>query len=95
MWHPGGAPDGFAGENDHWHQHTFNGGLCIAASGIVVGAESTSAGDCEKRGGHKIALTDIWMLHDWAAPGFDCSWGVFASECPELGGKTGLDAWHS
>jgi len=38
VWHPGGAPDGFAGTNDHWHQHTFNGGLCIAASGIVIGA---------------------------------------------------------
>jgi hypothetical protein len=95
VWHPGGAPEGFAGANDHWHQHTFNGGLCIAASGLVIGAESTSKDACEKRGGHKIALTDIWMLHDWAAPGFDCSWGVFASECAELGGKTGLDAWHS
>jgi hypothetical protein len=95
VWHPGGAPDGFAGTNDHWHQHTFNGGLCITKGGMVIGAESTSKGDCEKRGGRKIALTDIWMLHDWAAPGFDCSWGVFASECPELGGKIGLDAWHA
>jgi hypothetical protein len=94
VYHPGGAPEGFAGPNDHWHQHTFNGGLCIAGSGIVVGAESTSVAECTKLGGRKIALTDIWMLHDWATPGFDCSWGVFASECPELGGKIGLDAWH-
>ena len=94
VYHPGGAPEGFAGTNDHWHQHTFNGGLCIAGSGIVVGAESTSEADCTKLGGRKIALTDIWMLHDWATPGFECSWGVFASECPELGGKIGLDAWH-
>ena len=95
VWHPGGAPEGFAGANDHWHQHTFNGGLCITNGGMVIGAESTSKAACEQRGGHKIALTDIWMLHDWAAPGFDCSWGVFASECPELGGKIGLDAWHT
>jgi hypothetical protein len=95
VYHPGGAPDGFAGTNDHWHQHTFNGGLCMARGGLVIGAESTSAADCAKRGGQKIALTDIWMLHDWAAPGWDCSWGVFASECPELGGKIGLDAWHA
>jgi hypothetical protein len=95
VYHPGGAPPGFAGPNDRWHQHTFNGGLCMADSGMVIGAESTSAADCAKRGGHKIALTDIWMLHDWAVPGFDCSWGVFASECPELGGKIGLDAWHT
>jgi hypothetical protein len=94
VYHPGGAPEGFAGPNDHWHQHTFNGGLCIARNGIVVGAESTSVAECTKLGGRKIALTDIWMLHDWATPGFDCSWGVFASECPELGGKIGLDAWH-
>jgi hypothetical protein len=94
VYHPGGAPDGFAGPNDHWHQHTFNGGLCIAGGGMVVGAESTSAADCAKAGGRKIPLTDIWMLHDWAAPGFDCSWGVFASECPELGGKIGRDAWQ-
>src|SRR5439155_1674167 len=25
VWHPGGAPDGFAGPNDRWHQHNFNG----------------------------------------------------------------------
>jgi hypothetical protein len=95
VWHPGGAPAGFAGTNDHWHQHTFNGGLCMGAGGMVIGAESDSPAACAKKGGRKIALTDIWMLHDWAAPGFDCSWGVFASECPELGGKIGLDAWHT
>jgi hypothetical protein len=95
LYHPGGAPDGFAGPNDHWHQHTFNGGLCAGAGGLIIGAESESAADCEKAGGHKIALTDIWMLHDWVVPGWECSWGVFASECPELGGKTGLDAWHT
>lgn len=95
VYHPGGAPPGFAGPNDHWHQHTFNGGLCMGASGLVIGAETMSKADCEKAGGHKIALTDIWMLHDWVVPGWECSWGVFASECPELGGKTGLDAWHT
>jgi hypothetical protein len=95
VWHPGGAPAGFVGPNDHWHQHTFNGGLCINSAQLVIGAESMSKADCESHGGKKIALTDIWMLHDWAAPGFDCSWGVFASECPELGGKIGRDAWHT
>ena len=28
--HPGGPPDGFAGTNDHWHQHNANGGLASA-----------------------------------------------------------------
>jgi hypothetical protein len=93
VWHPGGAPEGFAGPNDHWHQHNLNGGLCIGRNAVVIGAESTSQADCKARGGAKIGLQDIWMLHDWVVPGFECSWGVFASECPELGGRTGGTAW--
>jgi hypothetical protein len=33
------------------------------------------------------------MVHDWIVPGWECSWGVFAGECPELGGVTGKTAW--
>jgi hypothetical protein len=33
------------------------------------------------------------MLHDWIVPGWECSWGVFAGECPELGGRNGGTAW--
>jgi hypothetical protein len=33
------------------------------------------------------------MVHAWVAPGWECSWGVFAGECPELGGKLGGTAW--
>jgi hypothetical protein len=86
---PGGPPAGFSGPNDVWHQHTFNGGLCINADGLVIGSETTSAAQCEGMGGAKVPLTDIWMLHDWVVPGFECSWGVFAAECPELGGRVG------
>jgi hypothetical protein len=93
VWHPGGAPEGFAGPNDHWHQHNLNGGLCIGRNAVVIGAESTSEADCTARGGAKVGLQDIWMLHDWVVPGFECSWGVFAAECPELGGRTGGTAW--
>jgi hypothetical protein len=92
VWHPGGAPEGFAGPNDLWHQHSFNGGLCLKG-GVVVGNEQTSKADCAARGGTKQALQDIWMVHDWVVPGFECSWGVFAGECPELGGRTGGTAW--
>jgi hypothetical protein len=92
--HPGGAPDGFAGPNDHWHQHNANGGLCFSKKdGIVIGAEQLSPDECAAIGGVKRALPDIWMLHDWVVPGWACSWGVFAPECPELGGKPGTDAF--
>jgi hypothetical protein len=88
VFHPGGAPEGFAGPNDHWHQHNSNGGLCLKG-GLVLGAEDTTEAECEERGGSKVILEDIWMLHDWVVPGWECSWGVFAPECPELGGKLG------
>ena len=29
----------------------------------------------------------------WVVPGWECTWGVFAGECPELGGTMGHDAW--
>jgi fumarate reductase subunit D len=92
VWHPGGAPEGFAGSNDPWHQHNNNGGLC-QKNGVVVGAEAMSEDECKAIGGRKIALDDVWMLHDWIVPGWECSWGVFAGECPELGGRTGGTAW--
>jgi hypothetical protein len=91
--HPGGPPAGFAGPNDMWHQHNANGGLCLNAQGVVVGNEATSKAACEARGGKKAALNDIWMVHDWVVPGWECSWGVFAGECPELGGRVGGTAF--
>ena len=94
VWHPGGAPEGFAGKNDPWHQHNFNGGLCFGASGVVIGGEELSAEDCAARGGAKRELTDIWMMHAWVVPGWECSWGVFSGECPELGGTVGKSAWE-
>ena len=93
VYHPGGPPEGFAGPNDLWHQHTFNGGLCINTNGLVIGAEATTPAQCTAMGGFKVPLKDIWMLHDWVVPGFECSWGVFAAECPELGGRIGGSPW--
>ncbi|MEX1218011.1 MAG: hypothetical protein WEA11_05775 [Acidimicrobiales bacterium] len=92
VWSAGGAPGGFAGANDVWHQHNNNGGLC-QKGGLVIGGEAMNAEDCTAMGGRKVALDDVWMLHNWIVPGWECSWGVFAGECPELGGKTGGNAW--
>jgi len=94
VWHPNGPPEGFAGPNDSWHQHNFNGGLCLKG-GVVVGAEALSSEECAARGGAKLGLEDIWMVHDWIVPGWECSWGVFAGECPELGGVAGKTAWDT
>jgi hypothetical protein len=93
VFHPGGAPEGFAGPNDLWHQHNSNGGLCFGGSGVVIGGEQMSEAECAEIGGQKRELTDIWMVHAWVVPGFECSWGVFAGECPELGGRIGGTAW--
>ncbi len=92
VFHRGGAPEGFTGPNDRWHQHNLNGGLCLKG-GVVIGSESMSKAQCTAAGGGKVALDDIWMLHDWTVPGFECTWGVFAGECPELGGRGGQTAW--
>jgi hypothetical protein len=94
VFHAGGPPDGFAGANDHWHQHNANGGLCMKG-GVVVGGEDVTEADCTARGGRKQLLRDIWMAHAWVVPGFECSWGVFSGECPELGGKIGGTAWDA
>ena len=93
VFHLNGPPEGFTGPNDRWHQHNLNGGLCIGRDGVVIGAETVSKAKCESLGGAKAGLENIWMLHDWAVPGFECTWGVFAGECPELGGRTGYTAW--
>jgi hypothetical protein len=94
VFHANGPPDGFAGPNDHWHQHNANGGLCLKG-GLVVGGENTTAAQCAARGGVKSGniMKDIWMVHAWVVPGWECTWGVFSGECPELGGKIGADAW--
>jgi hypothetical protein len=92
VYNPGGAPEGFAGPNDHWHQHNANGGLCMKGA-VVVGGEAMTEDECAAIGGQKRELTDVWMAHAWVVPGFECSWGVFSGECPELGGRIGGSAW--
>jgi hypothetical protein len=64
---PGGEPAGFAGPNDHWHQHI---GLCIRGH-RVVGGEKLTREQCLARGGNKVALRDIWMVHVWVVPGWE------------------------
>jgi hypothetical protein len=88
LGHPDNPPNGFAGPNDPWHKHDGNGGLCIR-SGVVVGAESTTDKECKARGGRKVALPNLWMMHAWVADSWPSSWGLFSAEHPELGGVVG------
>ena len=88
VWHQGGSPPGFAGANDHWHQHNANGGLCLKGAVVIAGEDSTRQ-QCAAMGGHKTLLTDVWMVHAWVVPGIACDWGVFSGECPALGGVLG------
>src|SRR5450631_1576164 len=81
-------PEGFAGSNDIWHQHNLNGGLCVRG-GVVVGSESTDDATCAARGGTKLKLDSLWMMHAWVADGWPSSWGIFSAEHPDLGGKVG------
>ena len=57
----------------------------------VIGGEDMSDEACQKLGGKKggEVMEKIWMAHAWVAPGWECTWGVFAGECPELGGRPG------
>jgi hypothetical protein len=75
-----GEPAGFAGPNDHWHQHI---GLCIRGT-LVVGGESITPEECTKRGGNKVALSDMWMVHVWVVPGWESPQGVFSPEQDDL-----------
>jgi hypothetical protein len=88
VYHTNGAPPGFAGPNDRWHQHNANGGLCLKGAVVIAGEESTRQ-ECAAMGGRKTLLTDVWMVHAWVIPGISCDWGTFSGECPELGGKIG------
>ena len=52
VWHPGGTPPpGFAGPNDHWHQHNANGGLCLK------GGSSSEARPTHRRSARRPAGT--------------------------------------
>jgi hypothetical protein len=70
-------PEGFAGANDHWHQHK---GLCVD-DGWVVREQASGPDACN---GTYIAGGDFWMLHAWVVPGWDNRKGDFAPFNPKL-----------
>ena len=76
-WIHAPEPDGFAGTNDVWHQHT---NLCIV-NGWVDREMAATAQDCA---GSFLAGADLWMLHAWVVPGHENTWGPFAVTNPTL-----------
>ncbi len=76
-------PEGFAGSNDHWHQHQ---GLCIV-NGWADRERSTGPDACA---GTFFAGGDLWMLHAWPVAGYENTDGKFATFnrklCPSIFG---------
>ncbi len=76
-------PVGFAGGNDHWHQHQ---GLCVV-NGWVDRERSTGPDACA---GTYFPGGDLWMLHAWPVAGYVNRAGTFATFnrklCPAAAG---------
>lgn len=71
------VPEGFAGPNDEWHQHT---GLCIV-NGWTLREQAGSPEQCP---GSYLAGGDLWMLHAWVVDGLENRLGDFANIHPAL-----------
>jgi hypothetical protein len=89
-------PEGFAGPNDHWHQHN---GLCLkhGPEGVdlplPVDKDATRP-QCDAVGGQFLDATG-WMIHVWTAPGWESPEGVFSHDHPLLvcsDGKSATEA---
>jgi hypothetical protein len=76
-WIHADSPDGFAGPNDVWHQHT---NLCVV-NGWVDREMAATRQDCA---GDFLAGSDLWMLHAWVVPALPNRWGSFATLNPTL-----------
>jgi len=57
-------PEGFRGNNDHWHFHER---LCFieGPDGPFVVGDNISDAQCAARGGVNQDTSDIWLLHVW------------------------------
>ena len=76
-----GAPEGFAGPNDHWHRHS---NVCLRGAETLfpVDADVTAA-QCTAAGGRFMPIT-TYMVHAWVVPGWESPQGVFSHENANL-----------
>jgi hypothetical protein len=70
---------GFAGPNDHWHQHS---NLCITYTNGMIGVpfapdSSVTPQECNDAHGTFLKKT-VWMVHAWVVPGWESPAGVFS-----------------
>jgi hypothetical protein len=73
------APSGFAGPNDHWHQHS---NLCITFKNGMIGVpfapdSSVTPQECTNVHGVFMQKT-VWMVHAWVVPGWESPQGAFS-----------------
>jgi hypothetical protein len=72
------TPEGFAGPDDQWHQHT---GLCFQDGWLKTQGAFATAARCP---GGWVDGRNLWMLHVWVEPGPVNRWGTFAVLNPAL-----------
>ena len=76
---------GFAGPNDHWHQH-FN--LCTQMVGTRIIVPFPADTDITKAMCNSVhgqfATQTVWMVHAWVVPGWESPLGVFSHINPDL-----------
>jgi hypothetical protein len=69
-----GAPQGFAGPFDHWHQHRQT---CVGPTGAHFEGDDDAI-QCRGRG------RNAWMLHLWVTPGYQSVNLIFSNFCTIL-----------
>ena len=80
-----GAPEGFAGPNDHWHRHS---NVCIksGSGGIEVpfpADQDVTAAQCTAVQGSLLKTTG-YMVHAWVVPSWESPQGVFSHDNPDV-----------
>jgi hypothetical protein len=77
----GGAPEGFAGPNDHWHRHS---NVCLRGTDTLFPVDADiTAKQCTAAGGRFMPIT-TYMVHAWVVPGWESPQGVFSHENANL-----------
>jgi hypothetical protein len=80
-----GAPEGFAGPNDHWHRHS---NVCIknGPNGLDVpfpADQDVTAKQCADVQGSLLKVTG-YMVHAWVVPSWESPLGVFSHDNPDV-----------